>query len=168
MSQKSIVNLACLVTSQLPLFLELERAEIEVMAPDTNMMLATMIAQPTLIEIIKQRQPEDPYLWKVYEKIQINLKPNFTLQNGALKFEDRLCIPNILEIKKQVVEEANNTKFTMHPGGTKMYRDLKETFWWPEMKREIAKLVSQFLQCQQVKVKHQRPEALLQTLPISE
>ncbi|GFS46037.1 hypothetical protein Acr_00g0099760 [Actinidia rufa] len=50
------------VMLQTPLFVELEKAEIEVVAPDTNAMLTTMIAQPNLIEIIKQRQPEDPYL----------------------------------------------------------------------------------------------------------
>ncbi|GFS36587.1 hypothetical protein Acr_00g0046810 [Actinidia rufa] len=86
LSRKSKVNLACLVTSQVPLLDELERAEIEVVAPDTNTMLTTMIAQPTLIEIVKQRQPEDPYLWKVYEEMLVNPKPDFTLQDKALSF----------------------------------------------------------------------------------
>ncbi|GFZ15639.1 hypothetical protein Acr_25g0000480 [Actinidia rufa] len=149
LSRKSKVNLAYLVTSQVPLLDELERAEIEVVAPDTNTMLTTMIAQPTLMEIVKRRQPEDPYL--------------------ALKFQGRrLCVPNIPEVKRQVLEEAHNTKFTMHPGGTKMYRDLKETFWWPGMKKEIAKFVSQCLSCQQVKAEHQRLAGLLQSLPIPE
>ena len=49
-----------------------------------------------------------------------------------------------------------------------MYRDLKETFWWPEMKKEIAEFVSRCLQCQQVKAEHQRPAGLLQSLPIPE
>ncbi|GFS42479.1 hypothetical protein Acr_00g0080050 [Actinidia rufa] len=151
-----------------PLLDELERAEIEVVAPDTNTMLTTMIAQPTLIEIVKQRQPEDPYLWKVYEEMLVNPKPDFTLQDKALRFQSRLCVPNIPEVKRQVLEEAHNTKFTMHPGGTKMYRDLKETFWWPGMKKEIAEFVSQCLSCQQVKAEHQRPAGLLQSLPIPE
>ena len=112
------------------------------MALDTNMMLATMIAQPALIKIVKQRQLEDSYLWKIYEEIQINLKLDFTLRNGALKFQDRLCIPDIPEIKRQVLEEAHNTMFIMHPGGTKMYQDLKKTFWWPGTKKEITKFMA--------------------------
>ncbi|GFY97645.1 hypothetical protein Acr_12g0001860 [Actinidia rufa] len=168
LSRKSTVNLACLVTSQVPLLDELERAEIEVVAPDTNTMLTTMIAQPTLIEIVKQRQPEDPYLWKVYEEMLVNPKPDFTLQDKALRFQSRLCVPNIPKVKRQVLEEAHNTKFTMHPRGTKMYRDLKEIFWWPGMKKEIAEFVSQCLSCQQVKAEHQRPAGLLQSLPIPE
>ncbi|GFZ19727.1 hypothetical protein Acr_28g0004320 [Actinidia rufa] len=97
-----------------------ERAEIEVVAPDTNTMLTTMIAQPTLMEIVKRRQPEDPYLWKVYEEMLVNPKPDFTLQDRALKFQGRLCVPNIPEVKRRVLEEAHNTKFAMHPGGTKI------------------------------------------------
>ena len=78
LSRKSTVNLACLVTLQMPLFVELERAEIEVVVPDTSMMFTTMIAQLTLMEIVKQRQSEDLYLWKVYEEMLVNSKLDFT------------------------------------------------------------------------------------------
>ncbi|GFY87070.1 hypothetical protein Acr_05g0007090 [Actinidia rufa] len=122
---------------------ELPEQRSKWVAPDTNEMLIAIIAQPTLMETVKQRQPEDPYLWKVYEEMLVNPKPNFTLQDKALRFQGRLCVPNIPEVKRRVLEEAHNTKFTMHPGGTKMYKDLKETFWWPGMKKEIAEFVSQ-------------------------
>ena len=46
-----------------------------------------------------------------------------------------------------------------------MYRDLRETFWWPGMKKEIAKFVAQ---CQQVKAKYQKLAGPLQSIPILE
>ncbi|KAF5464488.1 hypothetical protein F2P56_014561 [Juglans regia] len=49
-----------------------------------------------------------------------------------------------------------------------MYQDLKECFWWNDMKREIAKFVERYLICQQVKAKHQRLAGLLQSLQIPE
>ena len=49
-----------------------------------------------------------------------------------------------------------------------MYRDLRETFWWNNMKRQIVQYVSQCLMCQQVKIEHQRPAGFLQPLPIPE
>ena len=104
---------------QITLFVELERARIEVVAPDTNAMLTAMIAQPTLIEVVKHRQSEHPCSWKSYEEMQINLKPDFTLQDRVLRFQSRLCVPNIHEIKRKVLEESHNTNFTMHLGGTK-------------------------------------------------
>ena len=121
LSWKSTANLDYLFMSQRSLFIKLKIEKFEVVVPGTNMVLATIIAQPTLIEVVKQRQPEDPYLWKVYEEMGVNPKPGFTLQNEALEFQGRLCVLDIPEIKRQVLEEAHSTKFTMHPGGTKMY-----------------------------------------------
>ena len=43
-----------------------------------------------------------------------------------------------------------------------MYRDLKETFWWPGMKKKVAEFLAQCLPCQQVKAEHQKPARLLQ------
>nr|GFC84753.1 retrotransposon protein, putative, Ty3-gypsy subclass [Tanacetum cinerariifolium] len=56
--------------------------------------------------------------------------------------------------------------FTVHPGSTKMYRDLKQYFWWNGMKQEVATFVSKCMTCQQVKIEHQRASGLLQPLEI--
>ena len=49
-----------------------------------------------------------------------------------------------------------------------MYRDLRQHYWWYDMKREVAEFVSKCLICQQVKAEHQRTAGLLQPLPIPE
>ena len=69
---------------------------------------------------------------------------------------------------KDILEEADKSKLTIHPGGTKMYKDLKRNFWWEGMKRDVAAHVSQCFTCQQVKAEHQRPSGLLQPLPVPE
>ena len=66
------------------------------------------------------------------------------------------------------MEEAHFSAYSIHPGSTKMYHDLKDTYWWNGMKRDIAEFVSKCLTCQQVKLEHQRPLRLLQQLPILE
>ncbi|KAL4037954.1 hypothetical protein IC575_001557 [Cucumis melo] len=58
--------------------------------------------------------------------------------------------------------------FSMHPGSTKMYQDLKRVYWWRNMKREVAEFVSKCLVCQQVKAPRQKPAGLLQPLSIPE
>ena len=65
------------------------------------------------------------------------------------------------EMLDELLAEAYNSLYNIHPGGTKMYRDLKQHFWWHEIKREIAKFVSKCLVCQHVKAKHQRTAGLL-------
>ena len=66
------------------------------------------------------------------------------------------------------MEEAHRTPYSVHPGSTKMYRDIRETYWWNNMKREIAQFVEQCLTCQQIKAIHQKPSGLLQPLSIPE
>ncbi|XP_040361820.1 uncharacterized protein LOC121049220 [Rosa chinensis] len=78
----------------------------------------------------------------------------------------RLCVPNVEALKREILDEAHNSAYALHPGGTKMYRTLKEYYWWPNMKREIAAFVSKCLVCQQVKAERQKPSGLLQPLPI--
>ncbi|KAD4179023.1 hypothetical protein E3N88_27614 [Mikania micrantha] len=43
-----------------------------------------------------------------------------------------------------------------------MYHDLKTTYWWLNMKAEIATYVSKCLTCSKVKVEYQKPSGLLQ------
>jgi hypothetical protein len=40
--------------------------------------------------------------------------------------------------QKVIFQEANETPYSIHPGNTKMYMDLKERYWWNNMKRDIA------------------------------
>ena len=66
------------------------------------------------------------------------------------------------------MEEAHKSRFSFHLDSTKMYRDLKQLFWWNGMKQEIVQFVSQCLVCQEVKAEHQRPAGLLRPLEIPE
>ena len=88
--------------------------------------------------------------------------------DGTLVMGNRLCVLNNSELKKQILEEAHSSAYAMHPGSTKMYRTLREHYWWQGMKREIAEFVSHCLICQQVKAEHQRPAGLSQPLPVPE
>jgi len=87
--------------------------------------------------------------------------------DGTLRFGNRICVLKG-EVRQEVLSEAHNSAYSIHPGGTKMYQDLKQRFWWHGMKREIARYVEKCLVCQQVKAEHQRTARLLQPLPIPE
>ena len=65
-----------------------------------------------------------------------------------------MCVPEIGELKREILEEAHSSAYAMHPGSTKMYPTLKEPYWWKGMKKEIADIVSRCLTCQQVKAEH--------------
>ena len=70
------------------------------------------------------------------------------------------------QLRKELLDEAHRTGFTIYPGSTKMYKDLQRNYWWPGMKRDVAEYVSRCLICQQVKIEHQRPCDMMQSIEI--
>jgi hypothetical protein len=58
----------------------------------------------------------------------------FCHTEGVLWFNERIVVPKDHKLRKQVLDEAHLSKFYMHPGSTKMYQDLKQSFWWTRMK----------------------------------
>lgn len=78
----------------------------------------------------------------------------------------RIWIPNSVDLKRMLLDEAHKSRYSVHPGATKMYHDLKVDYWWPGMKRDIVKYVEQCLTCLQVKAEHQKPYGKIQPLDI--
>ncbi|WVZ76286.1 hypothetical protein U9M48_024273 [Paspalum notatum var. saurae] len=62
-------------------------------------------------------------------------------EQGTLWYKNRICVPNVDSIRKLILSEAHDTAYSIHPGSTKMYYDLKERFWWYSMKRVVAEYV---------------------------
>jgi hypothetical protein len=87
---------------------------------------------------------------------------------GTLWLGKRICVPNLKHIKELIHREAYDSAYSIHPGSTKMYKDLKTRNRWYGMKRDVAEYVALRDTCQRVKAEHQRPAGLLQPLKIAE
>jgi hypothetical protein len=81
-------------------------------------------------------------------------------------FGKRLVVPVDPAIKKIILDEAHMSKFSIHPGSTKMYEDLKQNFWWSNMKVDIAKYVAESDTCHRMKASHLKSAGVLQPLSI--
>ena len=53
-------------------------------------------------------------------------------------------MPDIGDLRKMIMEEAHCSAYAMHPGSTKMYRTIKENYWWSGMKRDSRIYVKMF------------------------
>jgi hypothetical protein len=77
-------------------------------------------------------------------------------------------VPDVDHLREKILQEAHDSAYSIHPGSTKMYQDLKEKYWWYGMKRDVAAHVALCDVCQRVKAEHQRPARLLQPLKVLE
>nr|GEV15860.1 hypothetical protein [Tanacetum cinerariifolium] len=82
--------------------------------------------------------------------------------DDGIYFFDRVWIPSVGGIRKLIMDEAFTSRYLVHPGADKMYYDLRDLYWWPGMKRDIAEYVSKCLTCSKIKAEHQKPSRLLQ------
>ncbi|GJS76060.1 putative reverse transcriptase domain-containing protein [Tanacetum coccineum] len=89
-------------------------------------------------------------------------------EDGSLYFLDRIWVPLVRGMRTIIMDEAHKTGYSVHPGANKMYHDLRDMYWWPRMKTDIATYVSKCLTCVKVKAEHQRPSGLLQQPEIPE
>ena len=76
---------------------------------------------------IEERRSEltgDEYLSVKYEK-------------GNRRFSNIIWIPKMIFFKRDILSEAHKySRYSIHPGSTMMYQDLKKNYWWPNMKRD--------------------------------
>ncbi|GJZ72405.1 putative reverse transcriptase domain-containing protein [Tanacetum coccineum] len=89
-------------------------------------------------------------------------------EGESLYFMERIWVPLAGGMRTVVIDEAHKSKYSVHPGADKMYYDLRDMYWWPGMKRDIATYVRKCLTCSKVKAEHQRPSGLLQQPKIPE
>ena len=70
-------------------------------------------------------------------------------------------MPNNTGLKKEILDKAHSSAYALHVGGTKMYHTIRPFYYWPGIKREIAKYVSRCAICQQVKAERKKPFGLM-------
>ena len=98
-----------------------------------------------------------------------NGEPEFVKNaTGVIRFKGRVCIPQSSELRTAVLDEAHKSRLSFHPGMTKMYQDLKRSFWWYGMKRDVAEFIAKCLTCKKAKAEHQKPLGTLRPLEIPE
>ncbi|GJR46563.1 putative reverse transcriptase domain-containing protein [Tanacetum coccineum] len=74
----------------------------------------------------------------------------------------KIWVPLRRNVRTLIMDESRKSRYSVHPGGDKMYYDLKDMYWWLRMRKDIALYLSKCLTYLKVKAEHQRPSGLLQ------
>jgi hypothetical protein len=138
LSQRSHVN--HLVVKSIPSELCDEFAKLKLVA---NTHVVEMEVGSSLLQEIQKGQVEDEKIQDIKCNIKEEKLLGFTEDDeGVLWYKGRICVPNMKELTVKILREAHESFYSIHPGGNKMYHDLKATYWWYGMKRDIAKYVA--------------------------
>lgn len=97
-------------------------------------MVHSLSIQAQLVQRIKDQQKNDSRLRKIFS--ELDSKPDFWVRtDGALVYRGGLFVPRNKDLIDEILEEAHRSRYAVHPGRTKMYRNLKQTYWWNDMKK---------------------------------
>jgi phosphoenolpyruvate synthase/pyruvate phosphate dikinase len=103
----------------------------------------------SLLQEIRRGQQEDEKVQEIKRNIKEEKSPGVLEDDeGVLWYKGRNCVPNIKELKVKILHDAHESAYSIHPGGNKMYHDLKTNYWWYGMKRDVAEYVALCDTCQ--------------------
>ena len=136
---------------------------------DDGTIVEELIARLKMLNRVLEAQKKYEKISTIVSQIGNDKETKFTVnKNGVLYYKNRVCVPNGNDLRKSILEEVHNGSFAIHPSSTKMYQDLKMSFWWSGMKRDVSEFVTKCLVCQRVKAEHQVRSGLFQPIRIPE
>jgi hypothetical protein len=161
--------MSSLMVKELELIEEFRDLSLVCEVTSTSVKLGMLKLTNPFLEDIKERQKSDKRLMEKLVLINEGKETNIKIdESGVMRFHRRICVPDVPELKRMIMEEGHRSGLSIHPRVTKMYQDLRKLFWWPGMKRQIYEFVYSCLTCQKLKIKHQKPFGLLQPMFILE
>jgi hypothetical protein len=149
-----------------PLCEEMRRLILEVVQQGN---LYSLVVESNLYDKIVTTQRNDEGIQIIKQKLAEG-DPKYTCfqkdNQDAIWFGKHLVVPVDPKIKKIILDEAHKSKFSIHPGSTRMYQDPKQNFWWSNMKVDIAKYVAECDTCHWMKASLLKSAGVLQPLSI--
>ncbi|GKB52122.1 putative reverse transcriptase domain-containing protein [Tanacetum coccineum] len=127
------------------------RVRALVMTINSDLLLQIHDAQ---VKALKEENVKDENLHGMDKEFETHL-------DGTRCFMNRSWLPHFGELRDLIMHESHKSKYSIHPRPDKMYHDLKQLYWWPNIKADIATYVSKCMTCSKVKVEYQKPSGLL-------
>ena len=143
--------------------------------PDYNLAAITEFAPiigQNLLDLVRAKIPDDKDFGPIFARLrdipQDDLHSAYRIESDLLylREEERMCIPDIPEIKTILLQEAHDSALAGHPGLDKTYTRLSKIAYWPNMRKHVEKYVKSCHTCRVSKIQTTKPSGLLQPLPV--
>jgi hypothetical protein len=124
---------------------EFEKLNLRIIA---NTEAMEMEVGSSLLQEIQRGQLEDEKIQEIKRNIKKEKSSSFSKDDeGVLWYKGRTCVANVKELNDKILHEAHESAYSIHPGGNEMYHNLKATYWWYGIKRDIAEYVALYDTC---------------------
>jgi hypothetical protein len=136
------VHCNCVTVKPLDISLchEIEKMGIEIFQQGS---LTNITIESTIRDQIIAAQKKNKGIVHIKEKVRKEKASCFRIDEAdVLWFKNRLVVPKVPGLYQKTLDEAQSTRFSIHPGSNKMYHDLKQRFWWTKMKIENVQYVA--------------------------
>ena len=132
--------------------------------------MGSLVATPSLLSKVIESQGQDAEIVSIRDRVPSGTgDEGWTVHaDGILRYRGRVVVPQLIELREEILREFHCSRFVVHPSGTKLYRDLRRQYYWSRMKRHIGDFVRRCLTSQQVKTELKRHTELLQPLEVAE
>ena len=100
----------------LPRLIELRSLGVGLELIDSGVLLATFHVHPVLIGRIRELKIQDPKIEKLRGEVESGQREDFSLrEDGTVVMGQRLCVPDVGDVRREIMEEAHSSAYAMHP-----------------------------------------------------
>ena len=91
--------------------------------------MASVEARSSFLDKIKGKQFVDEKLSQIRDMVlRREAKEEIIDEEGVLRIKGRVCVPRVYDLTHTILTETHSSRYSIHPGATKMYRDLKQHY----------------------------------------
>jgi hypothetical protein len=146
LSHRSHVSQLVVDSMPFELYEKFDKLNLRIVA---NTEATEMEVGSNLLQEIQKGQVEDEKIQETKRNIKEEKSLGFSEdEEGVLRYKGMICVPSVKELKDKILREVHESAYSIHPGGNKMCHDLKATYWWYGMKRDVAEYVALCDTCQ--------------------
>ena len=112
--------------------------------------MGSLVATPSLLSRVIESQGQDTEVVSIKDGVRSSMGDEGWVIHtyGSLRYKGMVVVPQLIELREEILREFHCSRFAMHPGGTKMYQDLRRQYYWSGMKRHDRDFVRRCLTCQ--------------------
>ena len=99
--------------------------------------LAYVEVRSFFLDKVKGKQFADEKLSRIRDMIlQGEAKEAVIDEEGVLRIKVRVYVPRVDDLIHIILTEAHSSRYSIHPGATKIYHDIMQHYWWSRMKSD--------------------------------